>query len=516
MKILDCTLRDGGYYTDWDFDKNLVNTYVEAFNDLPVEYLEIGYRSKPLEGYLGEYFYLPLYVIKQIKESTNKKLVIILNEKDVRASDVEELLGPCVGLVDMVRMAIDPKNIQRAIVLAKEVKKYGFEVGFNVMYMSTWKSQPDFLEYLPQVKGIADYFYMVDSFGGVYPEDVREIYNLVKSYVDVPIGFHGHNNLELALINTLTAIECGADMVDATVAGMGRGAGNLKTELLLTSLNSKTNLSVNFNSLSHVVDAFEQIRKKYEWGTNLPYMVSGAHSLPQKDVMEWVGKRYYSINSILRALHNQKEQIEDNAIFPILHLANRYDKVLIIGGGNSVIEHKDAIREFLKLNKNICVIHASSRNAQIVRDIAAEQIFCLVGNEGIRLEKVFVDLGDFKGQCVLPPYPRKMGTYVPEKVKNSVCQLQGITFTSEFKDTHTTLALQTCIELNAKEVFIAGYDGYKGEAVSQRDLELLAENEILFSEFTNFAGLQPVSLNPTQYKALKQKSIYSFLTTNND
>lgn len=175
--------------------------------------------------------------MESCKKNSNKKLVIILNEKDVRPQDLDALLGPCKGYIDMVRMAIAPDNFKRALKLAIAVKKMGFEIGFNVMYMSNWKDYPDFLKQIKEVTGLVDYIYMVDSFGGVYPEDVRETYELIRNQTDVAIGFHGHNNLQLGLINTLTAIDCGAEMVDATVTGMGRGAGNLSTELLLTALN---------------------------------------------------------------------------------------------------------------------------------------------------------------------------------------------------------------------------------------------------------------------------------------
>ncbi len=226
MKILDCTLRDGGYYTSWDFDQNLVNTYFESLNNLPVDYLEIGYRSLPMQEYLGEYFYLPIHVIEKIKLQSNKKLVIILNEKDVTAAQLPQLLAPLVGLITMVRLAIDPKNLKRALLLAESVKKMGFEVGFNVMYMSTWAEEKGFIEELKMVDGIADYFYMVDSFGGVYPNDVINTIQIVREKTNVPLGFHGHNNMELGLINTLTALEHGVEIVDSTITGMVRGAGN--------------------------------------------------------------------------------------------------------------------------------------------------------------------------------------------------------------------------------------------------------------------------------------------------
>lgn len=511
IKILDCTLRDGGYYTNWDFDANLVDIYLKAFNQLPVEYLEVGYRSQPMPGYLGKYFYCPISVLEDLRAKSNKKLVIILNEKDVRAEDSAALLKPIKGLVTMVRMAIDPKNFKRALSLAKKVKELGFEVAFNVMYMSTWKEERDFIDLLPQVEGIADYFYMVDSFGGVYPEDVRETIALVRSKTKVKLGFHGHNNLEMALANTLVAIEEGVDIVDATITGMGRGAGNLKTELLLTALQAKGKLDFDYNELSKVVDAFSNLQKEHEWGSNLPYMVSGANSLPQKQVMEWVSKRYYSFNSIIRALNNQSQGIDDNVILPKLEPnKHSYKKALIVGGGSTPVEHSKAIDQFLIQNPEILVIHASSKNALSFTRVPNKQLFCLVGNEGHRLEEVFSDR-QIDGKCILPPFPRKMGTYIPKALENNSYELQEVSFTKKYQDSHTAIALQVAIELSLKEVFITGYDAYQG-AISTRQQELFSENQLLFKGFKQSTGHELKSITPTGYNQLSETSIYALLT----
>ena len=87
--ILDCTLRDGGYYTQWDFDRGLVRLYLESMNMLPVEYLEVGYRNPEMEGYYGEYYFCPVSTLQWMKSISNKKLAIILNEKDVRKEQVD-------------------------------------------------------------------------------------------------------------------------------------------------------------------------------------------------------------------------------------------------------------------------------------------------------------------------------------------------------------------------------------------------------------------------------------------
>ncbi|MFZ4863881.1 aldolase catalytic domain-containing protein [Sphingobacterium sp. Mn56C] len=510
MKILDCTLRDGGYYTNWDFDSQCVQSYLVSLNKLPVDYIEIGYRSIPMQEYLGKYFYSPIYEIENLKKITNKKLVVIINEKDIRKEHLKALLEPIVGLVAMVRIALDPENLVRAITLTEEIKKYGFEVAFNVMYMSKWKEKSGFLTQLNSVNGLADCFYMVDSYGGVTPTEVVETIGLLKDSINVPLGFHGHNNLELALINTLTALENGVEMVDATILGMGRGAGNLKTELLLTYLNKEKGFNVDFNALGQAVDAFQPLLNKHQWGTNLPYMISGANSLPQKNVMDWVTTRFYSFNSIIRALDNRSNQREDNDQFPPVHLKEE-SAVLLVGGGESVLEHQEAIKTFLKNRPEVVIIHASSKNAYLFKDLPNKQYFCLVGNEGHRLEKVFNDLSGFNGQCILPPYPRVMGTYVPASIKPNTFELEHIDFTNRFKDAHTAIALQVVLNMQAKDLFVVGYDGYSDMLVTQKERDLNIENSYLFELIKDNENINLTSLTTSLYNFLPVTSIYSLI-----
>ncbi|WP_252941926.1 aldolase catalytic domain-containing protein [Roseivirga pacifica] len=512
MKILDCTLRDGGYYTNWDFKPALVETYFRAMQQLPIEYLEIGYRSRELANYLGQYFYCPEYVLENARRLTDKKLAVILNQKDFPASDVKEVLVPVKDYLDLVRVAVNPDNFDEALILATELKSHGFKVAFNVMYMSSWSENGAFIKELPQTSGLVDYFYMVDSFGGVFPADVKQTIKMVRNETDVVLGFHGHNNLELGLINTLTAIEEGVEIVDATITGMGRGAGNLKTELLLTALNAKHELEVNFDALTSVVEAFEQLQSQHGWGTNLPYMVSGANSLPQKDVMEWVTRRFYSFNSIIRALQNRKKGSQDNEKLPIFEQSSSYQNVLIVGGGPNAVDHAEAIKHWIGKQESVAIVHASSKNAKHYEELAdTPQFFCLVGSEGHRLEKVFDQMVDFKGQCILPPYPREMGTYIPSALSGKSNELKEVTFTKVNKDTHTVLAIQAAIDLGATQVFMVGYDGYMEGNISQQEKSLSEENELVFKDFSDIAENSIVSLTPTNYKGLDVQSVYGKL-----
>jgi len=516
IEIVDCTIRDGGYYTNWDFEETLIRNYFQAMENLPVKYVEIGYRSLVQDGYKGEYNYCPDYVLDVArKQMPSKKIGIMLNEKEINPGDTVKLLSSCVGVVDLIRMAVDPKNMEKAIGIAKEVKAMGFEVGFNVMYMSKWEEYPDFMEEVAKLNGLVDSFSMVDSFGAMMPHGVENLTKKMRQIVKCKLGFHGHNNTELAFANTLAAIENGCDLIDTTITGMGRGAGNTRTELLLSYLSSKEGLTTDFNSLSLTVADFEKLKEKYGWGTNLPYMVSGFNSLPQKDVMDWVTRRFYSINSILQALHNMRDKKGDNLKLPVFNSdKQKFDIALIIGGGPTGAKQANPIIQFVKKlkNKRVCIIHASSKNAAYYKDLDVPQYFCLVGNEGHRLEKVFADFNVDNMSCVLPPYPRKMGTYVPQILMDKSFELANVTFSPLYQDSHTALALQTAVELSAKTIYIAGYDGYDG-LIGENERMLTHENEYLLSQFiVKNENIDISTITATKYEGVKNLSVFGLLT----
>lgn len=508
FKLLDCTLRDGGYYTNWDFNRDTVKTYLNSFNSLPVEYLEVGYRNPHSDGYHGEYFFCPPETLQFLKNESDKKLAIILNEKDVRIEMIDALLDPCQGIVTMVRMAIDPVNFKRALELAEAIKDKGFELAFNVMYMSTWDNHPEMMESLHCLDGTVDYLYLVDSFGGVFPNDVKSIINRVRSKTKVKLGFHGHNNLELALANTLAAIEEGVDIVDSTITGMGRGAGNLKTELILTILDLDG--SLDYDSLSEVSVVFKHLQEQYKWGTSLPYMVSGSKSLPQKQVMEWVSQDIFSFNTIIRAISNKAKGILDNhQKLPLFTKTIEEDtSCVIVGGGPSVIDNSDAIKSFLNKNPKSLIIHASSKNSTIFENSDLNQIFCLVGNEGYRLESI-LGKGGFVGNAVLPPYPRKMGTYIPQIVLERAFELDSMGSFQNFSDSHTAVALRVAEIYRPTQIYLLGYDGYSESKIGEKEMNLFNENEYLFSLWSKLYEREIRSLTKTKYSQVHHDSIYS-------
>ncbi len=231
VKLLDCTLRDGGYYTNWDFDKELTNLYFQYIDKLPIEYIEIGYRNNIKDEYFGEYFYVPLSTLKGIKKYTNKKLSLMLNTKDCDNIDLNKLLNNTKGYISLIRLATDPNKIELSIKIASKLEALGFDVALNIMYISKIADNHTFFNHLQDIKNTVKYICLVDSYGSIFPNDLKILIEKIQSKTKIPLGFHGHNNMELAFANALLSISNGVELIDCTILGMGRGAGNLKTEL---------------------------------------------------------------------------------------------------------------------------------------------------------------------------------------------------------------------------------------------------------------------------------------------
>ena len=499
MKILDCTLRYGGYYTNWDFNSNLVEEYLKTMEQLPIEYVELGYRSKPKKQYEGEFCFLPLSTIKRCKAlCPSKRLAAMINLKDVDENTVVPLVESCVGYVDLIRLAVRPEDIPTAAKVSRVLKSMGFQVATNIMYMSTWPSLNGFYDKLDLLEGNVDYLWMVDSYGAVMPDEVENIISNVKKHISCTLGFHGHNNLELVLANSLEAIKYGCQIIDSTILGMGRGAGNLKTELLLTYL-QKTGWNIDFYKLSNIVEYFNTLQQQYHWGTNIPYMISGANSLPQKDIMEMMSKRRYSVTSIVEILQNAFSK--HNHTYP-QYAGSFTDSTIVIGGGPSVEQHRQPIVDFIQQNDST-IVFASAKHIDLIAEFPDKRhIVCLVGEEGHKLENsglTFTSNTQFVVNADL-----KAETYVPEYLMQQTYNLPITQPELPYSDSPLSIALQL---VGVRQVLMIGFDGYLAVETSEDVYDLMQENQSIIDAYQG----QLISLLPTAYNNIAKTSIYSYL-----
>lgn len=279
IKVLDCTIRDGGLMNNHQFDDQLVRAIYRACLEAGIDYMELGYKASRkgiAAGAFGAWKYCLEEDIRRIvgdKPATLKLSVMA----DAERCDYKEDIPPKKdSVIDMVRVATYINQIPTALDMVRDAHDKGYETTVNLMAVST-VAEPELNEALELVAASeAEAIYVVDSFGSLYSE---QVHYLIKKYLAYckpagkEVGIHAHNNLQLAYANTIEAIIKGANMLDATFAGLGRGAGNCQMELLIGFLhNPKYDLRP---VLQCVQEHIEPLRQKLMWGFDLPYMLTG-------------------------------------------------------------------------------------------------------------------------------------------------------------------------------------------------------------------------------------------------
>ena len=289
LKVLDCTIRDGGLMNKWQFSKEFVKDVYLSCVEAGIDYMEIGYISSEDQFSRAEYGAWKFCIEKDIREivgenKTNTKISVLA---DIGRIKYEEIRPKKESVIDMFRIACYEYQIDKAIDLAHHVLDKGYEATINLMAVSTVTDRRLDEVLVDVSKSRVKIFYLVDSFGSMYCEDIQ---HLMKKYKDalpgVTIGFHGHNNLQLAFANTIECIIQGANMLDATLLGMGRGAGNCTTELLVSFLkNPKYKLRPLLGAIEKHV---RPLQKQIDWGYFMPYMVAGSINDHPKSALKWM------------------------------------------------------------------------------------------------------------------------------------------------------------------------------------------------------------------------------------
>ena len=277
IKVLDCTIRDGGLINNHDFDIRFVREVYKALSAAGVDYMEMGYKnSKRLfsSEEFGKWKFCEDKDIRKVIEGieSNMKISVMV---DVDRVDVDDILPRKESPVHMVRVACYVKDVDKAIYLVNHFAQKGYETTVNLMAISRALDN-ELTECLHQLEeeSKADVVYIVDSNGALYQETTEF---LVKKAKDIlkskEVGIHAHNNQQLAFGNTIEAIIHNANYVDATVYGLGRAAGNCPLELVLGFLkNPKFDIRPVLELISK---EFIPLREKMEWGYIIPYAIAG-------------------------------------------------------------------------------------------------------------------------------------------------------------------------------------------------------------------------------------------------
>lgn len=300
IKVLDCTLRDGGLVNNFRFTDEFVKALYQANVQAGVDYMEFGYKASKdifkVEDF-GKWKFCDEEAIREIVGNNETDLKIAVMTDVGRTDYKKDIIDRKDSVIDLVRTATYIHQIPSAIEMIEDAKNKGYETSTNLMAVSKVndKDLENGLELL--ANSCVDVIYLVDSFGAFYPEQIRrlaDIYLNIAAKTGKKIGIHAHNNQNLAFANTIEGLTAGISYLDATVCGMGRGAGNCFMESLLAFLkNPRYNLSV-------IMDFIEkymlQMKKDYDWGFDIPYLLTGIFNSHPSSAINFIkeGRTDYS------------------------------------------------------------------------------------------------------------------------------------------------------------------------------------------------------------------------------
>lgn len=531
FKIIDCTLRDGGYYNNWDFSRELVTAYLAAMSAANIEYVEIGFRSFAHHGFRGAYAYSTDRFLRTLLIPENISLGVMVNASEL----IDHIDGPEAAVtrlfspeadspVTMVRIAGHAAEINSVLTACQWLKRNGYKVGLNLMQIAD-RTQTE-LEMLGKLASSIelDVLYFADSLGSLQPNQTAEIIQKIRSHWHGDIGIHTHDNMGYAMANSLAAVAQGVTWIDCTVTGMGRGPGNAQTELIVLERGDILDKTINpVPLLSLVENHFKPMKARYGWGKNPYYYLAGKYGIHPTYVQQMLSDVRYGETEILSAIAQLKngqaksfstEVLETSlntlqgqssgAWTPSTQIGGR--EVLIVGSGESISDHKVEIEQLIAA-RNLYVIALNSQAA-----LSPHLIDIHVACHPFRLHtecKRYRDL--------LPPLavPRAhLDPCVLEALKGKELLDFGLTTRApsfEFSPTSmcspfalaAAYAIGIATSGEANRILLAGFDGY-----SIDDPRFNEMNIMLQAYQTTQGALPLLAITPSRY-SVPSSSVYA-------
>lgn len=374
LKVLDVTLRDGGCVNNFNFGQSYMEKILAAQEASGVEIIEMGYIDEKNGSEFGRTQYINEQVIPQCILKHKKQNVCYVAMMDYGKFDVNKLQKRSEFGIDGIRMAFHKKNWKDIISVGRKIINKGYQ--FYIQPMITLRySDAELLDLiqivnkeLPDASG----FYIVDSFGEMHPNDMSRILNLVDHNLipSMTLGFHSHNNLQMSYSNAITMIQfpTNRDMIlDCSIMGMGKGAGNLNTELLLEHLNLYYGKKYIIAPLLEVIDkVVNQLHAEFYWGYAPEYYLSAANQCTPSYASHFYNKHMLPIDQVGELLsmiapekkisfdknyaeeiyrkYNEDKSVDDSSVISELKERFKDKKIFLVAPGKSIAEEMEKIR----------------------------------------------------------------------------------------------------------------------------------------------------------------------------
>lgn len=478
MKLLDCTLRDGGYLNDWEFGHNNLISIFERLVSSGTEIIEIGFLDERREFDINRSIMPSDVCAKTIYGKVDKKQAMVVGMIDYGTCSIENI-GLCSeSYLDGIRVIFKKHLMHEAIAFCKEVKKKGYNVFVQAVSITSYNDD-ELMELVDLVNDLKPYaMSMVDTYGLLYKDNLMHYFLMLDKYLseDIRLGYHAHNNFQLGYSNCMEVLRHKLNrqiIIDGTLYGMGKSAGNAPIELLAMHLNDCYEKKYDINQLLEAIDGnIMNFYQKTPWGYNLFfYLAASNHCHPNyvQALMDHHTLSIKSVNEILDKLGEDKKLLFDKDYIEQLYFEYQQTEcddsdareklseilqnkeLLLLGPGNTIGEEKEKIQNFIKIHSPIVI----SINF-IPEYIDVDYVFLSNPRRYIRLFNALKEEKNKNVKVIATSNVTKAKGDFYLTLNNSVLLDKN----AEVKDYSFVMLLKVLRSMDIKKVTCAGLDGY--------------------------------------------------------
>ena len=424
-KILDCTLRDGGYYNKWDFEHEVIKSYLAAMSEAKVDIVELGLRNFPKNQFLGAHAYTTEEYLTTVQLPEGPLYGVMVDAATILQSstyDTEEAINQLFvdaenSKISLVRVAAHFKELPLCEGVCSILKKMGYIVGLNMMQAGGKPSDLiSKMSTMVESWGCVDVLYFADSIGSMDHVEISRVIKAIQFSWRGDLGIHTHDNMNRAISNTIHANSLGVSWLDATVCGMGRGAGNSQTEYLLPLMRDTKYSPEPVYSL--VVEHFQDMKAAHGWGSNLLYFLGAQNNIHPTFIQTLISSPKYSKDDFMQTLHylsknnyafTYSNELLDEAIDfgKTVRAVSGGNKlvgafkgleVLIIAAGQSVKRYHKAIEQYINKFKPVVF------SVNIVESVNAELIDYYLITHNSKFISQFASYSKIRKNIILPKH----------------------------------------------------------------------------------------------------------------
>ena len=475
VEILDCTLRDGGYVNDWRFGRKVIAAVLDKLDQAKIDIIECGFLTRMVKERDCSLFGSVADIKEMLPQEKNSMYVamIAIGEKELHPSELQPYDG---SSIEGIRLTFHKKEIPQAFEWAGIIMEKGYKV-FMQPVGTVFYSDIELLQLVEKINLLNPYaFYIVDTLGSMYRNEVSHRFYLKDENMnpEIRLGFHGHNNLQLAFSNAqiLGKIQTKRTLIlDSSVYGMGRGAGNLPTELITQYINKNIESRYDVTMVMDIYDEYiATIRKEHEWGYTMPYHIAASNVCHPNYASYLINRQTLTMKDIERIIQSIPEEYKVLYHKPLIeklylqYQSRRIDdsraveeigrlisgrKLLLLAPGKSLVSSYDRIMEFIE-RKHPYVITVNFVDSHYHMNA------CFVSNHK-RIDGIRKEISEMEEVKAI------LTSNIQGEYSRGDLYVDYDSYTNSdemISDNAGLMLLRLLKKCGAQEVFLAGFDGF--------------------------------------------------------